>query len=664
MVTHPGDATIPSQIVYSQYDSMGRPVHTWNTIGKVTTTTYDNQGRVLSQTERKDDGTESITVAAGYDAKGNKRYATDGNGNITEFTYDPLDRVLTQTLAGKTTYFTYDLNGNKLTITDWLDNMYINVYDPLNRLVSRKNPFGATIERLEYNRNNLQTVSIDALGNRKVFAYDRNHRLLSTTDAGNHITGQSYDNVGNVDSETDGNGNTTLYRYDEYHRLISVTNAKNEVTSYTYDANGNLLTFTDWKGNVKTYEYNVANLVIKEIANGGRTGTAGSYTYDPARVVYYTYTANGQVLTKVDRNGETTAYTYDIHGRVLAMEAGSITVSYTYDNNGNILTMTDGTGTTTKTYDAFNRVVTKTVPGIGQSQYEYDITLGIPEGCVAEITTDPMGNAVTRIYDRAGRFYQVIADGRVTTYTYYDDGSLQKVEYNDGASEEYTYYSDNLLHTLTNKKADGTVIDTYTYTYDAAHNMLGKVDAKGTTSYTYDKLNRLLTVTEPGGKVTAYTFDAAGNRLTERVTVGSDTIVTSYIYDGQNRLTGTWTTANGQVAREVGYTYDNNGNQIITIRTEYTNGVAQTPVPVATNTYDELNQLISTITEDGTVIVNTYNGDGLRVGKAVNGELTKYLYEGSRVVLELDAMGNQTAWNIYGTNLISRLVGPASYLHV
>ena len=152
-------------------------------------------------------------------------------------------------------------------------------------------------------------------------------------------------------------------------------------------------------------------------------------------------------------------------------------------------------------------------------------------------------------------------------------------------------------------------------------------------------------------------FDASGNRLTETVTVGSDLTVTTYTYDGQNQLTGTLTTINRQRAQAVSYSYDNNGNQLATIRTEYVDDVAQTPVTAVTNTYDELNRLISTVTEDGATVVNTYNGDGLRVGKCVNGELTKYLYEGSRVVLELDALGNQRARNIYGTNLISRLVG-------
>ncbi|NLN65142.1 MAG: RHS repeat protein [Clostridiaceae bacterium] len=32
--------------------------------------------------------------------------------------------------------------------------------------------------------------------------------------------------------------------------------------------------------------------------------------------------------------------------------------------------------------------------------------------------------------------------------------------------------------------------------------------------YTYDVLNRLETVTEPGGRTTSYTYDRAGNRET------------------------------------------------------------------------------------------------------------------------------------------------------
>jgi len=141
-------------------------------------------------------------------------------------------------------------------------------------------------------------------------------------------------------------------------------------------------------------------------------------------------------------------------------------------------------------------------------------------GCTAQTTTDPKGNVTQKIYDRIGRISQVIADGLTTVYNFNDNGSVQSVVYSDGSREDYTYTIDNLLDTLTNTKADGTVIDTYSYTYDTAHNMLTKEDARGTTAYTYDILNRLLTVTEPSGKTTSYTFDASGNRLTQTIVLG------------------------------------------------------------------------------------------------------------------------------------------------
>ena len=176
----------------------------------------------------------------------------------------------------------------------------------------------------------------------------------------------------------------TSYDYDEFSRLVTVTNAKDETTHYTYDLNGNRLTQTDGKGNVTVFEYNAANLIAKSIAGGGRTGSEGNYTYDWSKVESYTYTPGGLLSAKTDENSNTTTYSYDVHGRRLTETCGSLNVSYTYDNNGNVLTITDGTGTTTRTFDAFNRVVTKNVPGIGLSQYVYDITANMLTGCWEE----------------------------------------------------------------------------------------------------------------------------------------------------------------------------------------------------------------------------------------------------------------------------------------
>ena len=502
---------------------------------------------------------------------------------------------------------------------------------------------------MEYNRNSTQSVSYDALNNATRYTYDKNARLISTTDSENHVTSQTYDYVGNVKTKTDGRGQITTYNYDGFNRLISVVNPKTETTTYTYDLNGNTLTQKDGKGNVTTFEYNAANKVIRKIDQGGRTGSPGSYTYVPAKTETYTYYADGSLAQKVDRKGNTTTYLYDIHGRLLSQTIGQAAITYTYDKNGNQLTMTDSTGTTTRTYDELNRTVTKTVPSIGQSTYAYDLTSGVPTGFAKETTTDPKGNITSKVYDKVGRLSTVIADGQTTTYTYDANGNQQSVLYPGGSSEDYTYYKDNLNKTLINKNAAGTIIDTYSYTYDGAHNQTSKTDSKGQTTDTYDSLNRVESVTDPSGTVTTYTYDPAGNRLSETVESGATTTVTTYSYNEQNRLMSTSTTINNGPNTLVAYTYDNNGNMLQSGAT--------------TNEYDVWNQLATT-TLNGKTITSTYSGDGLRVSKTVNGAITKYLYENDNVVLELDGSGTQTAKNVYGTNLLKRTAGGNAYYYM
>ena len=213
----------------------------------------------------------------------------------------------------------------------------------------------------------------------------------------------------------------------------------------------------------------------------------------------YTYNADGTLAIKIDWNGKTTSYAYDVHGRLLSQNIGSSLISYTYDYNGNQLTMTDSTGTTTRTYDSLNRVLTKAVPNIGTTTFTYDVITGVPARCTAETSKDPKNNVTTKVYDKVGRLLTVTADSKTTTYSYNDNGSRKSVVYPDGSREDYTYWNDGLSKTLTNKKADGTVIDNYSYTYDGAHSQKSKTDKKGVTSYS---LNRLNSVTEPGGKAT------------------------------------------------------------------------------------------------------------------------------------------------------------------
>ena len=152
-------------------------------------------------------------------------------------------------------------------------------------------------------------------------------------------------------------------------------------------------------------------------------------------------------------------------------------------------------------------------------------------------------------------------------------------------------------------------------------NQISKVDSSGTTSYTYDDMERLGTVTEPSCKVTEYAFDVAGNRGSKTVSYQGDDTVTMYTYNTQNRLVDTLTELNDVTAETVDYTYDTTATSSQPRRPQFIGGVPQTPSTVA-NTYDALNQL-GTTAHSGSFTTNTYNGEGLRVRKQVDAETVK-----------------------------------------
>ena len=401
------------------------------------------------------------------------------------------------------------------------------MYDGINRLTEIRDFNGEIIQQILYNDANAQTVSYDALHHKTEFLYDKDLRRTGTRDGEGYLTAREYDTRGNVITQTDGRGNKTHYTYDGADRLLSVTDALGNETVYTYDGAGNLLSQTDGNGNCTTYRYNVRNLVSVKKDPSGKADSEERYTYD----------SEGRLASKTDRNQVVTVYAYDFLGRVILEEAGGEAIRSTYDANGNLLTMEDASGTTVRTYDALNRAISKSVPHMGKSTYVYDLA-GSEAGTCGERTTDPKGNITEKIYDKAGRLWKVKTGTETTVYAYYPNGTKKSVTYPDGTIQSYSYDSKNQIISLTNKRSNGSTLSYYTYTYDGAGNQLTKTEAKGTTEYSYDALNRLSTVKEPDGMKTSYTYDRAGNRITEKKEKGNQSGLVQYIYDSRNRLGG------------------------------------------------------------------------------------------------------------------------------
>ncbi|MDQ6423102.1 S8 family serine peptidase [Paenibacillus sp. LHD-117] len=713
-VQMPGDETMPPQVLNRQYDVMGRLAKEWDALGAVQLTTYDPSGRVISQTQQSSTSTNRITTSTGYDLAGNKRFETDGNGNRIAYQYDAMNRLIEKQVKvtgvnsasqEQVTSYLYDRNGNILN-----ENYLINgetheltfVYDGLNRLAVKWDANGVVVQRLAYNANHAQVKSWDALNRLSQYQYDRNNRETARVDALNNRIENVYNELGLVSLYRDAKGNETAYSYDFMRRLTSITNALGEVTRYTYDQVGNKLTQTDGRGFTQTFVYNAGNKLIARIDPAAEQSDESVPTENmEAKTESYRYRADGSLHSKIDRNGHTTTYAYDIHGRLTteSVEGAGIAqlselqlkVTYTYDANGNQLTMTDSTGTTSRTYDELNRVVTKSVPKMGTSVFHYDVMDELFPGYSVEKTVDVKNNETLKVYDNANRLSIVKSSPTDTaTYTYYDDGSVKMIQYSNGIKEEYTYTAGNQLETLKNWKGT-TLLDSYTYAYDAAGNQTSKTEMQngvtiGTTTYTYDELNRLSRVQEPSGRVSSYTYDASGNRTQEKVVQGSQVTLTLYTYNEQNRLMNTTEVkTNGEKLIDQ-YKYDNNGNLIFKGREvtkvvdpmqpidpsfgmfitgqENENPRIQNIVDgTAQFVYDGWNQLIQIGSGSGGSTY-AYNAEGLRTQKTVGGETTLYLYEYDKVILEVNGKGQTKARNVYGINLLTREMGSEKYSYL
>lgn len=656
----PGDDTIPVCTYEITYTRTGLPARTISSTGFETIVIYDQQGRARTETKRKTDGSDSISTHKAYDKAGNLRFITNPNGCVIERVYNPsgLLRSSSTTVSGKekTISYTYDAEGRLLSVIDAFGRAYTQSLDPLGRITQKKDPYGVVYESMQYNNNHAPISQTDALGRVTRYSYDRNNRQTQVTDPVGDTTSFSYDAKGNPISITNGRHHTLFKSYNRYGQLLGVKDTDDNVLSgYEYDLCGKMTSQTDGAGNVTRYSYNARGL------EASRTDPAGY-------VELILYNGDGLPVSKTDRNGNVTVWEYDVHGRRISEAVNDNTYSYSYDKIGNRLSMTDATGITTYTYDEENRLLMEETPGIGLTSYRYDITEQLPKGSFAVQCTDPKGNTVKKIYDRAGRLSMVQNDLGTTAYQYYDNGAQQRIVYPNGATVEYEYFDNDKLKALVNIDPNHQIINRYEYFYDAAGNMSRAQDETGETAFSYDSLNRLIGVKESDGHQTDYIYDLSGNRTRKTLLFNDEAVVSRYHYNALNQMTQVETEHSGGIDL-MECTYDPNGNLIreCCSRLQPITGeqakfsLRKTAPGLVMHEYDARNRLVFSKSNDGKSVRNHYNGDGRRIAKTVNGVTTKFLHGPQGITLELNKNGMQTALNTYGNALVSRKTKTNAY---
>ena len=414
----------------------------------------------------------------------------------------------------------------------------------------------------------------------------------------------------------------TKYAYDTKNRLISYTDPEGRTETYTYDCNSNLTKTVDKNGNILKNTYDNQNRLTERTAKEKKTGKETVHTYR--------YNAYGDVAVQDD-----TQFVYgDVSGQVTKettklTKNKDVVKNYTYDSNGNKSTFSVKAGEDTKL----------------SLSYEYDGS-----------------SRLIAVKDSEGN--------QAVSYAYDTEGSLSERQAANGLKTTYGYDYQNRLTSMTNETGKG-VVSKYSSTYlkngQKAEEVSTVMDKKGkstkkTAAYTYDMLGRITRETKTGREDISYTYDANNNR--KQMTIGNKT--TAYQYNKNDELLRTDTLHTDTEKNDVViYKNDKNGNQLAAVnRSEIPTEAKDTSyidVDVTlgdnqlndnvVNHYNALNQLTETLTKNYKVSF-TYDAEGLRTGKTVNGEKTVYVWDGDQVVMELSKGGTVQKRYIRGNDLV------------
>lgn len=571
-------------------------------------------------------GSRAVTLTyvsgTGQPDSGKLRRLTDHAGRQTEFGYDTHGRLAQMTQADGTSAersfgFTYTGDAPDSVLAKIIDPEGHETklqfeYDPEDPLM------GARVEAVEDRKGETTEVEVDdanpttethvydQLGEPTRYTTDEDSRLVESEDARGTVTQQQWDADDNVVKTIEAAGTAdateTVKTFNEHGQVTSETDPNGDTTTYEYREGAG----TQVAG-VDAGETFVSDL--ESITEPGETTTSleldtkGNVVAetDPAGfTTEKTYDGRGQMTSETDEMGEVTAYSsFDPNGlpRVETDPRGTESSDpddgrwyQTYDAVGNVRSVTDPRGaedgqpgdalphTTTITYDALDRPVSEASPKLtegGETETvttttEYDdngnVTAEVDaEGAREESQFSPTDEVTevrapaTEHADEAG------AEEEVTELVYDEADNLieetapegsESAEEGDNVTEYVHNEVGELVAQIETSTEGGETDELATsYAYDRLGQVVGVVDPERNAefndapednaldperrrvSYDYDAAgNKTSEIEDPGGQAlqTTWTYDENGNPVTETDPVGATTVVS---YDERGLVT-------------------------------------------------------------------------------------------------------------------------------
>ena len=497
-----------------------------------------------------------------------------------------------------------DAFGNARTETTFTDGEFGTIYrsfgyDENGNHQIRETDARGNVTTHTYNEDNSRiTSTTDRCGTRTSYWYDmagRTTKVISRDSEGKELANVSYayDYFDELTEITRGDGLKYVLAYDAYHNLesIGVDGKTEKLVGYTYKTgNGRLKQISYANGDHMKASYNHIGQMIAEKWYDANDALTAHYKY--------VYDHNGNIVRSVDILARKEYnYTYE-DGRLVRGAEFDITVN------------DDGFFTIGKTlvaesrcsYDAEGNLVRKRIrPAGGAEQVIYYENV---EGQNAVVKFTAGGKTVTS-HSKSDSFgrksFEELQLGTGFLYRQFQYHAGQATDEHVAANNMKSAPTTNLVRQII--LSDGTKLS-YEYDNEERITKVTETDESGAetvTQYTYDALGQLLTEEVDGVLVNSMTYDNYGNILTKN---GK-----SYVY-GDATWKDLLTSYDGQ-----SITYDAQGNP-----TSYLGH---------TLTWEKGRQLKSFDN-----ITYTYNANGIRTSKTVNGVKHTYTLDGAKILRE------------------------------
>lgn len=420
-----------------------------------------------------------------------------------------------------------------------------------------------------------------------VYGYDLRNRVTSVLRPDGSTTSTVFSasadrviaTITEVIKKADGSTDSTQVKRNEFNilrQLVKTTDAYGSSgatsTTYAYDANGNL---------------------EMAIVDGGAAGTTTSiFEHDAAGnrkkiidpdlgTVILTYTALGQLHTRLDNMGQFTSFGYDLLGRLKTRTDPEGQNIWTWDtavNGVGKLKSRSGPDGFLETYGynddgKLETVTTQFIPIGGTNPTSYTTSHTYDTDGRPRTTTYPGGFELTRVYNTNG-YLSELRDGTTAIQTFNNldaFGHSTHETYGNGVETWRDYDPKTGRLTDIDTSSGSTILQNNEYGWRSngtlesrtAHPTAGLGSARQEI-YTYDVLNRLkVAETYINGSNTRdlnYAYDALGNIDSKTSTLSGDTDVTNYDYGyagGKPGPHGVWSAVIDGVVNTL--TYDDNG---------------------------------------------------------------------------------------------------------